>query len=102
MTLTTPARSDRTHLWLGLVIFVLALLASWWFIDFVASTGDRLERDRVQSLARTAAATLESGRIASLRGSSADIATPTRSISEVARSAKALCTAFCTFTAAWY
>jgi len=76
MTLTTPARSDRTHLWLGLVIFVLALLASWWFIDFVASTGDRLERDRVQSLARTAAATLESGRIASLRGSSADIATP--------------------------
>ena len=61
------------HLWLGGALFVLALLASWKFTGFVTRTGDRLERDRILSLARTAAATLESPRIAALQGSPADI-----------------------------
>ena len=76
MAATTPTRPDRTHLWLGLAIFLAALAASWYFVGFVASTGDRLEHERVQSLARTAAATLESGRIAELKGSPADNGTP--------------------------
>jgi len=76
--MTDPAAShkDRSHLWLGALLFVAALLASLWFVRFVASTGDQLERVRVQSLARTAAATLESARIAALHGSPADTGTP--------------------------
>lgn len=75
MTVPASPRSDASHLWLGLAMFVLAALGSWYFVGFVASTGDRLERERVQSLARTAAATLESGRIGMLKGSTADIGT---------------------------
>ncbi|MBW8368245.1 MAG: diguanylate cyclase [Arenimonas sp.] len=66
-------RPDRMHLWVGGALFLLALVASWLFTDFVTGTGDRLERDRILSLARTAAATLESPRIAALQGSPADI-----------------------------
>jgi diguanylate cyclase (GGDEF)-like protein/PAS domain S-box-containing protein len=73
---TPPARPDRTHLWVGAALFLAALAAAWFFVGFVADTGNRLERVRVQSLARTAAATLESTRIANLRGSKADIGTP--------------------------
>jgi diguanylate cyclase (GGDEF)-like protein/PAS domain S-box-containing protein len=75
--MTDPAaiRPDRAHLWLGALLFLAALAASWFFVGFVADTGDRLERVRVQSLARTAAATLESSRIANLTGSTADIGT---------------------------
>jgi diguanylate cyclase (GGDEF)-like protein/PAS domain S-box-containing protein len=76
MTPAAPVRPDRSHLWLGALLFLAALAASWFFVGFVASTGDRLERDRVVSLARTAAATLDSDRIAHLQGSSADIGTP--------------------------
>lgn len=76
MTQPAPARPDRSHLWLGLAIFLATLLASWFFVQFVVATGDRLERERVLSLARTAAATLESARIAALQGSSADIGQP--------------------------
>jgi diguanylate cyclase (GGDEF)-like protein/PAS domain S-box-containing protein len=76
MTSPAPSRPDRSHLWLGAALFLAALAASWFFVGFVASTGDRLEHDRVVSLARTAAATLESDRIAHLQGSTADIGTP--------------------------
>jgi diguanylate cyclase (GGDEF)-like protein/PAS domain S-box-containing protein len=76
MTAPTPPRADRSHLWLGALLFALALVASGWFVDFISATGDRLERARVTSLARTAAATLESARIAVLTGSPADIGTP--------------------------
>ena len=67
------ARPDRAHLWLGAAVFLLALAASVWFTGFVGRTGEALEHERVLSLARTAAATLESGRIAGLRGQPADI-----------------------------
>jgi len=73
MTPSPVARPDRSHLWSGAALFALGLLASWLFTGFVVQTGDRFERERVLSLARTAAATLESPRIAALRGSPADI-----------------------------
>ncbi|MGH8028652.1 MAG: diguanylate cyclase domain-containing protein, partial [Arenimonas sp.] len=76
MTELATRPKDRTHLWLGAAILSLAAVASWFFVDFVADTGDQLEKVRVQSLARTAAATLESPRIAALAGSTADIGTP--------------------------
>jgi len=56
--------------------FALALLASAWFVGFVADSGERIERERMQSLVRTAAATLESANVAALAGSSADVGTP--------------------------
>ncbi len=71
--LLTPSAPDRRHLWLGALLFAVALGASFWFVDFVVRTGDRLERDRIISLARTAAATLESSRIAELKGDRSDI-----------------------------
>ena len=76
--MNTPSTigTDHSHLWLGLALFLMTLAASWFFVDFVARTGDRLERERVQALARTAAATLESARIADLRGSTDDNGTP--------------------------
>jgi len=58
---------------MGSALFLLGLVAAWFFIGFVTNTGDRLERDRVLSLARTAAATLESPRIAGLQGTPGDI-----------------------------
>ena len=76
MTEPAPARRDRSHLWLGLAIFLATLVASWFFVDFVSRTGYRLERERIMSLARTTAATLESGRIAALRGDETDVGTP--------------------------
>jgi diguanylate cyclase (GGDEF)-like protein/PAS domain S-box-containing protein len=69
-------RKDRTHLWVGLGVWLAAALASAWFVAFVTDTGERLERERVQSLARTAAATLESQHVAALKGSHEDIGTP--------------------------
>jgi diguanylate cyclase (GGDEF)-like protein/PAS domain S-box-containing protein len=76
MNSPAPVRPDRSHLWIGALLFLAALAASWVFVGFVTDTGDKLERVRVQSLARTAAATLESARIANLTGTSADIGTP--------------------------
>jgi diguanylate cyclase (GGDEF)-like protein/PAS domain S-box-containing protein len=76
MSASEHVRHDRSHLWLGGLLFLATLLASWFFVGFVARTGDRLEHDRIVSLARTAAATLESDRIAHLQGSTADIGTP--------------------------
>jgi diguanylate cyclase (GGDEF)-like protein/PAS domain S-box-containing protein len=69
-------RKDRTHLWVGLGVWLAAALASVWFVGFVTATGERLEQERVQSLARTAAATLESHHVATLKGSDKDIGTP--------------------------
>jgi diguanylate cyclase (GGDEF)-like protein/PAS domain S-box-containing protein len=69
----TAPRQDRSHLWVGLGLFLVGLLAAALFTGFVTRTGDRFERERVLSLARTAAATLESPRIAALQGSPADI-----------------------------
>ncbi len=76
MSASAESRPDRSHLWLGAALFLAALVAGWLFVGFVAQTGNSIERARVQSLARTAAATLEAGRIAALSGSGADIGTP--------------------------
>lgn len=67
------ARPFHAHLWLGAAIFLLALAASWWFVGFVERIGDRLERERIVSLARTAAATLETSRVAALQAGPADV-----------------------------
>ncbi len=69
-------RKDRSHLWVGALLFAVAMLASAWFVAFVADSGERIERERMQSLARTAAATLESANVAALAGSPADIGKP--------------------------
>jgi diguanylate cyclase (GGDEF)-like protein/PAS domain S-box-containing protein len=76
MTLPATSPKDRSHLWLGAAVLLAAIVASWFFVDFVTRTGTAIERERVRSLARTAAATLESTRIAALAGDAADIGTP--------------------------
>ena len=68
--------SDRSHLWIGAAILALTLLASIWFVRFIVATGDTLISDRLMSLVRTAAATLESDPIASLTGTPDDTGTP--------------------------
>lgn len=72
-----PARpASRSLIWLASAILLPTLLAMVWFVGFVTATGDRLEHDRILSLARTTAATLDSDRIAALRGDVSDIDTP--------------------------
>jgi len=73
MTDASRLSADRGHLWLGALVFLLTLLAAVWFVRFVVDTGDRQEHERILSLARTTAATLESARIAALEGSMADV-----------------------------
>jgi diguanylate cyclase (GGDEF)-like protein/PAS domain S-box-containing protein len=68
--------TSRSHLWAGGVLFLLAIAGGWLFTDFVVRTGSRLESARVRSLATTAAAALESDRIALLTGTAADTGTP--------------------------
>lgn len=75
MSDSPPRLADRSHLWVGAAILLLTLLASVWFVRFVVSTGDALITDRLLSLVRTAAATLESEPIARLAGTPADSTT---------------------------
>jgi hypothetical protein len=65
-------RASRSSLWTGIVLLASVLLGGWFFIEFVSRTGERLERLRVQSLAATAAASLDPGRVAALQGSPTD------------------------------
>ena len=76
MDASDAVRKDRSHLWAGALLFAVALLASAWFVAFVSDSGERIERERMQSLARTAAATLESTNLAGLAASPADIGKP--------------------------
>lgn len=75
MTAPAAPRSDSFSPWLMLAIALATLVASWYFVGFVSETGNRLERDRILSLARTAAATLDWSRIAQLQGNEADLGT---------------------------
>ena len=69
-----PLRSTHRGLvWLGLAIILPTLLAAVWFVGFVTAKADQLEHDRILALARTTAATLESSRIAALRGDASDV-----------------------------
>lgn len=76
MSASDASVSGRHHGWLVGLVLAATLLASWKFVGFVAATGDRLERERILALARTAAATLESTHIAALSGTSRDIGLP--------------------------
>jgi len=68
--------ADRSHLWIGAAIIVSTLLASVWFVRFVTDIGDRLVAERLVSLARTVAATLEPDNVAALRGNEDDTGSP--------------------------
>ncbi len=68
-----PLRSSRSQLALLLVLVAATLVASAYFVRFVSASGNALERERILSLVRTAAATLESSRIAALTGTATDI-----------------------------
>jgi diguanylate cyclase (GGDEF)-like protein/PAS domain S-box-containing protein len=68
----SPAQHFR-RLRVGIAALALALLAAAYFIEFVGNMGRSLETERLLALVRTAAATLESGRIAELRGVADDI-----------------------------
>lgn len=63
---------DYPRLWMGGTLLLLALLAAVYFVRMVGNMGLELETDRLRALVRTSAATLESGRIAELRGLAAD------------------------------
>ncbi len=68
--------ADRRHLWVGAVILSLTLAASLWFVRFVLDTGDRQVSERLESLARTVAATLEPENVAALTGTEDDAGSP--------------------------
>lgn len=76
MSASDASVSGRRLWWLVGLVVAATLFAGWRFVGFVAASGDRLERERILALARTAAATLESARIAGLSGTSTDIGNP--------------------------
>lgn len=67
---------DYQRLWIGGTLLLLALVAAAFFVRMVGNMGQELETDRLRALVRTSAATLESGRIADLRGLAADAESP--------------------------
>lgn len=71
-----PIRANHWSLWAGGAVLLLALVGGWFFTDFLTETGERLEKQRVLSLATTAAAGLDPGLVASLQGSPAEAGTP--------------------------
>jgi diguanylate cyclase (GGDEF)-like protein/PAS domain S-box-containing protein len=68
--------SRKRLLVLGGLLLIVAGICGWAFTDFVARTGDKLERLRVESLASTAAASLDPQNVASLSGKANDIGLP--------------------------
>lgn len=64
--------SRRKLLLLSVVLLVVAGIAGWFFTAFVTRTGDRLERVRIESLASTAAASLNARHIARLTGNATE------------------------------
>jgi diguanylate cyclase (GGDEF)-like protein len=73
---SAPLKVSRSSLWIGGVLLALTLLGGWYFTGFLTQTGERLERQRVLSLAATAAAALDPSQVKQLHGSPADIGTP--------------------------
>lgn len=67
----------RSPLWLGAVLFVAAVLASFWFVSQLSRFGESAEHRHGAAVASTAAALLDAGDIAALRGDAADAGTPT-------------------------
>lgn len=60
--------SRKKWLALSALLLMIAGLSGGYFTDFVMRTGDQLERIRVESLASTAAASLDAGHVATLTG----------------------------------
>lgn len=71
-----PPVNSRSPLWLGGVLFLVTLAASAWFVDQMVQFGERVEHQHGLGVANTAAALLEPGEIAALRGLPADAGTP--------------------------
>jgi len=63
--------SRRRLLALSALLLMVAMVAGWLFTGFVIRTGDQLERVRVESLASTAAASLDAAQVALLGGDGA-------------------------------
>ena len=68
--------TSRSPLWLGAVLFVAAALASVWFVGQLSSFGESLEQRHGVAVVSTAAALLNAGEIATLRGDASDTGTP--------------------------
>ncbi len=67
--------SQKKLLLLAVFLLALAILAGWFFTGFVMQTGDRLERVRIESLANTAAASVDAGNVELLAGKPEDAGT---------------------------
>ncbi len=65
----------RSRFWLGPAMLVSTVLIGIWFVSFVVGIGDRTERDRMLSLARSVAAGVESAQVQALHGDSSDVET---------------------------
>ncbi|MBW8311513.1 MAG: diguanylate cyclase [Rhizobium sp.] len=68
---------SRSPLWLGGLLFVVTLAASFWFVDQMVKFGERVEHHHGLGLARTAAVLVDAREVAALRGRSDDAGTPT-------------------------
>lgn len=68
--------TPRSPLWLGGVLFGVAVLASAWFVGRMAGFGEDLEHRHGLGLAQTAAAVVDAADVAALRGEPADVGTP--------------------------
>ena len=64
--------SRRKLLVLSVLLLIIAAVAGWFFTGFMKRTGDQLERIRVESLASTAAASLDARHVAMLTGELTD------------------------------
>lgn len=68
--------NSRSPLWLGGVLFLVTLAASAWFVDQMVQFGERVEHQHGLGVASTAAALLQAGEVAALRGLPDDAGTP--------------------------
>lgn len=71
-----PPANSRSPLWLGGVLFLVTLAASAWFVDQMVEFGERVEQQHGLGVVNTAAALLQPGEVAALRGQPADAGSP--------------------------
>lgn len=70
-------RHTRSPVWWGLVLLLVALLASHHFVGQMSELGQRSEQQQVLARVQTAAALLDAAQVAALHGTPADAGTPT-------------------------
>ncbi|WP_374602326.1 diguanylate cyclase [Arenimonas sp.] len=73
----TLPEARRSPLWFGLLLFLAALAGSVWFVGKLTAFGESLEKRHGLAIVSTAAALLDAGSIASLRGHPDDAGTAT-------------------------